>query len=232
MQGCFVSGTDTGAGKTVLAAAIAAALSDRGVRVRPLKPFLTGLDDPPDAAWPHDHEVLAIASGVDAREIALRTYGPAVSPHLAAELTGIPIDVEGVLAELGGGDESPGATFAVVEGVGGLLVPLADGWDVRRFAAALDLPVILAARPGLGTINHSLLTIEAARGAGLEVAGVVFTPWPAEPTAMERSNMDTVARLGGVEVAGLELVERADRTALARAGAALPLERWLRVTFR
>jgi dethiobiotin synthetase len=108
--------------------------------------------------------------------------------------------------------------------VGGLLVPLTPGYLVRDLAVDLALPVVIAARAGLGTINHTLLTIEAARAAGLRVAGVVMTPWPAEPEAIEVSNRATVERLGGVRVSGLPPTEPGS---LADAGAALPLDDWL-----
>ncbi|HEY1566459.1 MAG TPA: dethiobiotin synthase, partial [Solirubrobacteraceae bacterium] len=115
----------------------------------------------------------------------------------------------------------------VVEGVGGLLVPLGPDLDVRDLARVLGLALVIAARPGLGTINHTLLTLEAARAAGLTVAGVVLTPWPLEPGVMQRSNRETIARRGEVEVATLPPVARADPQLLAAAGAELPLERWL-----
>ena len=70
----------------------------------------------------------------------------------------------------------------IVEGVGGLLVPIAEDFDVRALGAALGLPLVIAARPGLGTINHTLLTLEAARAVDLTVAAVVLTPWPEHPT--------------------------------------------------
>jgi dethiobiotin synthetase len=110
--------------------------------------------------------------------------------------------------------------------VGGLLVPLSDDASVRDLAVALALPLVVAARPGLGTISHTLLTLEAARGAGLDVRAVVLTPWRADPTRIERSNLDSVARLGDVEVATLPSTGLAPEQ-LARAGAALPFERWL-----
>ena len=91
----------------------------------------------------------------------------------------------------------------MAEGVGGLLVPLTPGYLVRDLAVDLGLPVVIAARTGLGTINHTLLTVEAARAAGLEVAGVVMTPWPATPEPIEVSNVETVERLSGVQVTGL-----------------------------
>jgi dethiobiotin synthetase len=87
--------------------------------------------------------------------------------------------------------------------------------------------VVVAARPGLGTINHSLLTVEAARAAGLDVRAVVLTPWPDEPGVLERSNVEAIERLGAIEVATLGMVDvRVDQ--LARAGATLPYARWLR----
>ena len=118
------------------------------------------------------------------------------------------------------------AEVAVAEGVGGLLVPLTLGYTIRDFAVDLGWPVVVAARPGLGTINHSLLTVEAARAAGLDVRAVVLTPWPSQPGVMQRSNADAIARLGGVEVATLAEVG-VDVDQLARAGATLPYARWL-----
>jgi len=231
VKGVFVTGTGTGVGKTVLAGSIVAALRARGSRVRALKPLLTGLDEPADPRWPHDHELLAIASGSEPGEVVLRSFGPAVSPHLAAELAGTPLDVGALLGEIaaaGAGDAAGlGEPTLVVEGVGGLLVPLGAGWDVRRLAASIGLPVLIAATPGLGTINHTLLTLEAARAGGLRVAGVVLTPWPERPDEIERSNLQTIAALGEVEVATLPQVAAADPALLATAGAALPLERWL-----
>jgi dethiobiotin synthetase len=108
--------------------------------------------------------------------------------------------------------------------VGGLLVPLTPGYLVRDLAVELGLPVVVAAAPGLGTINHTLLTVEAARAAGLEVRAVVMTPWPASPGRLELSNVETVAALSRVEVSGLP---RTTPERLAEAGAALPLSHWL-----
>jgi dethiobiotin synthetase len=227
MRGLFVTGTDTGVGKTVVAASIVAALAADGThgRVRALKPVITGLEDDYSDDWPADHELLAHAAGASADEVALITYGPPMSPHLAAERSGRPIDrnalrtrVETAVA----GDE-----IAVVEGVGGLLVPLADGYAVRDLAVDLGLPLVVAARPGLGTINHTLLTLEAAWRAGLAIAGVVLTPWPELPKEIECSNRDTLARIGGVEVATLPQLARADPALLRAAGEQLPLAAWL-----
>ncbi len=228
---CFVTATDTGVGKTVLTAAIAAGLVAAGGSVRARKPILTGARPAVDAERSEDlrslddHVLLAAITGEDPGDVAFATYEPAVSPHLAAELSGAPLDVRAIVDEL---RRVAAATEAlVVEGIGGLLVPLADGWDVRALAAALDWPVLIAARPGLGTLNHTLLTLEAARGHGLNVAAVVLTPWPTQPDAIERSNRETIARLGAVEVATLEDMPVLTREALARAAVTLGYDRWL-----
>jgi len=227
VTGCFVTGTDTGVGKTIVAAAIVAALCARGLDVAPLKPVLTGLDEPDPERAP-DHELLAAATGGRraADSIVSLAFGPAVSPHLAAELAGVRVDPAALVAAAR--VAADGADLVVAEGAGGLLVPITGGYLMRDYALDLELPVVIAARPGLGTINHSLLTVESARGAGLRVLGVVLTPWPDEPDAMLRSNRETIERLGAVEVATLAQVGTG-RAELAAAGATLPLERWLGV---
>lgn len=221
MRGLFVTGTDTEAGKSIVAACICAALRERGERVAAFKPALTGLDDPA-GEWPRDHELLALAARVDPQRVVPYLFGPAVSPHYAAELAGEAIDPARVAAAAR--DAAEGADVLVAEGVGGLLVPIAPDFSVRDLAVELALPLIVAARTGLGTINHTLLTIEAARAAGLEVRGVVMTPWPAEPAGIELSNRETIERLAGVAVAGLPLTSPAG---LAQAAGALPLVEWL-----
>jgi dethiobiotin synthetase len=222
----LVTGTDTGVGKTVVAAAIVARLRGLGADVRAVKPLITGLEDPPDPDWPPDHELLARAAGCEPDEVILAGFGPPVSPHLAIELAGAAPPTLKWLTDGVRALARPGA-ITVVEGVGGLLVPLGPDADVRDLARALGLPLVIAARPGLGTINHTLLTLEAARSGGLSVAGVVLTPWPEAPGVVERSNRETIARRGEVEVATLPPVARADPELLAAAGAELPLERWL-----
>jgi dethiobiotin synthetase len=221
LRGLFVTGTDTGVGKTVLAAALAAALRADGVDVAAFKPVVTGFDEPEDG-HPADHELLAAAAGRPADEVTPHRFGPAVSPHLAADLAGTALDPAALVAAA----RALRADVVVAEGVGGLLVPLTLGYTIRDFAVDLGWPVVVAARPGLGTINHSLLTVEAARAAGLDVRAVVLTPWPAQPGAMHRSNVEAIERLGAVEVATLGDVGL-DVAQLARAGATLPYTRWL-----
>ncbi len=221
MKGVFVTGTGTEVGKTVVTAAIARTLAAAGNSVGVFKPALTGLDDfaadgPESGIYDRfrahrpDHVVLreAAGSGQGDDEIAPYRYGPAVSPHLAAALAGEAID-PGRLREAARAAAN-GADALVCEGVGGLLVPLSPGYLVRDFAADLALPIVVAAPPGLGTINHTLLTIEAARAAGLSVELVVLTPWPEQPSAIERSNRETIESLAEVRVETLPQLDLSD----------------------
>jgi dethiobiotin synthetase len=226
LRGCLVTGTDTGVGKTVVAAAIVARLREQGQPVRALKPLITGLDDAPDADWPPDHELLARVSGQRADETMLYGFGPPVSPHLAAELARVSLpSIYALTAEIRAA--TPAGSVVVVEGVGGLLVPIGQTATVLDLAVTLGLPLIVAARPGLGTINHTLLTVQAARDAGLRIAGIVMTPWPAEPDVIARSNRDTIERLAEIPVVGLPFVASAEPGPLASAGASVPIQRWL-----
>src|SRR3954464_10557653 len=166
MRGVFVAGTDTGVGKTILAAAICAGLAARGERVAAFKPTVTGVDEEPPEGWPRDHELLAsvASAGQTAEEVAPHRYGPPVSPHYAAELAGDQIEPNELLAKArNAGDQ---ADALICEGVGGLLVPLTPGYLIRDLALDLNLPLVIAARPALGTINHTLPTLEPAPTAG------------------------------------------------------------------
>jgi dethiobiotin synthetase len=224
VRGCFVTGTDTGVGKTIVAASLAAALASRGTRVAAFKPVLTGADEP-TSRWPSDDTLLASVTGSSPEAVAPLRFGPAVSPHLAAALAGVTIDPGWLLARARA--TADGAEVIVVEGVGGLRVPLAPAYSVRELARDLGLPLVIAARPGLGTINHTLLAVECARAAGLDVRAVVLTPWPRSPGVLERSNREAIATIGDVAVECLAEVAGPAPEELARAGAELPLADWL-----
>jgi dethiobiotin synthetase len=205
-QRVFVTGTGTEVGKTVVAATIARTLASEGQRVAVFKPAVTGLDEGVET----DHELLRRASGSDQsdEEAAPYRYGPPASPHLAAAMAGEEIDPERLRRVAAAAAE--GVEAIVCEGVGGLLVPLSPGYLVRDLAADLGYPLVVVASPGLGTINHTLLTIEAARAAGLEVAAIVLNPWPDDPSEIERSNRETIATLGEIEVLTLPRVDLAN----------------------
>jgi dethiobiotin synthetase len=217
MRGEFVTGTGTEVGKSVVAAVLARTARAAGARVAVFKPAVSGLDDYPlrpevweCAAELPDHALLRLAagSGQGDDEIAPYRYGPPVSPHLAAELAGEPIDPDRLRGAALAATE--GSDVLVCEGAGGLLVPLAPDYMVRDLARDLGMPVTIVAAPGLGTINHTLLTIEAVRNAGLQVGRVVLTPWPEAPSLLEVSNRETIAELGSVAV---EMLPHLDLTA-------------------
>ncbi len=202
MNGLFVTGTGTEVGKTVVAAVAARGAASAGRRVAVFKPAVSGLD----AGGEPDHALLRRAAGSNQAddEIAPYRYGPPVSPHLGAELAGERIDPERLLATAH--RAAAAADLLVTEGVGGFCVPLSPDYLVRDLARELSLPVVIAATPGLGTINHTVLTVEAVRAAELEVVAVVLTPWP-EPGGAEAviaaSNRETIERLAGVPVEAL-----------------------------
>ena len=204
--GVFVTGTGTEVGKSVVAAVVAHGAAVEGRRVAVFKPAVSGLDEGGEA----DHELLRRAAGSrqSDEEIAPYRFGPPFSPHLAAELAGEPISTERLRAAAAAAARE--ADLVVCEGVGGLLVPLSGGYLVRDLAVELAYPVVVVASPGLGTINHTLLTLECARSAGLEPRAVVLNPWPAHPGRMELSNRETIARLGGVEVLTLPELDLGD----------------------
>ncbi|MCK9248676.1 MAG: dethiobiotin synthase [Solirubrobacteraceae bacterium] len=223
MRGVLVTGTDTEVGKTFVAAAICAALHRDDVTVLAHKPVVTGLDDPAPPGR-RDHELLAACTGQTPEQVAPLRFGPAVSPHLAADLASRPL-IPADLVRAARRAADPHETL-VVEGIGGLLVPFTrDGYDVRALAVDLGLPLVVAARPGLGTINHTRLTVEAARTAGLDVRAVVLTPWTDDPLA--RDNRHTLTRLlDGVPVHALPpTVPRP--SALADAATGLPVASWI-----
>jgi len=205
----FVTGTGTEVGKTVVAAVIARTLAAEGKAVAVFKPAVTGLDEDGEP----DHALLRRAAGSEQadEEIAPYRYGPPASPHLAAALAGEEIDPKRLRA--GARAAAADADTLVCEGVGGLLVPLRGDYLVRDLAVDLRLPVVIASSPGLGTINHTLLTVEVARAVGLEIAAVVLTPWPEQPSRIEQSNRETIEGMGEAAVEGLPHLNLGDPNA-------------------
>lgn len=226
MAGVLVTGTDTGVGKTVVSAALIAAARREGLAVRPLKPVLTGSEE---SEVEPDHALLGRLAGIPAQEVTLFAFPFPASPHLASALAGAPLDAAeverrsraAIEAALGRGES------VVVEGVGGLLVPLANRYTLADLAVALSLPVVVVARAELGTINHTLLTLEAARRRGLQVAGVVLNRFPQRPGPIEADNLRTVATLGEVAVTAFPVLEAIEPEALCAAAQELPWRSWL-----
>jgi len=191
----LVSGTDTGVGKTVVTAAIAAAATGRGLRVGVLKPAQSGI--PPDA--PHESDVAAVqrlAAPAGARTLV--SYPDPLAPLAAAEEAGaVPLAIGDVIEAVR--VDARVYDVLLVEGAGGLLVPMGEGgWTVADLAAALRCPVVVVCRAGLGTLNHTALTLEALEHRRIP-AVVVVGAWPAEPELVHWRNLtDLAGELVGV----------------------------------
>jgi dethiobiotin synthetase len=187
----IVSGTDTGVGKTVVTAALAALAHARGERVAVVKPAQTGVG--PDEAG--DLDVVRRLSGVtDLHELV--RYRDALAPASAgAGIT--PERVADAVAGLADRD------LVLVEGAGGLLVRLhPDGGTLADVAARLDAPMLVVVRAGLGTLNHTALTTEALAARGLACAGIVIGAWPADPDLAARRNLEDLETYAGVRLRG------------------------------
>ena len=201
MNGLFITGTDTDIGKTALSALLLAELRRRGINAAPMKPVQTGCKgSAPDLDYS-----LSMASIEVNPETYLQMspyqFKPACSPHLAAEMAGTEIDIaEIVIAARMLASEYE---FVIAEGAGGIIVPLNRRETMLDLMQAMKLPIIIAARPGLGTINHTLLTIRALRSDGLDIAGVVFVAsTDAEPGLIEEDNATTIEQFGKVPILG------------------------------
>jgi len=215
-RGLLVAGTGTGVGKTAVAAALARLLRDRGVDAGVMKPAATGV--PPD----DDADLLAAAAGCDDPLDLLcpvRLRDP-LAPAVAADREGRAVDPGAVRAAFAA--LAARHRFVVVEGTGGLLVPLAWGWTAADLAEEVGLPLLLVGRAGLGTLNHCALALEAARARGLRVLGVILVREGAGPPDLaEETNPAALRRMTEVPVLGvMERVEAArarDPAALASA---------------
>jgi dethiobiotin synthetase len=237
----IVTGTDTGVGKTVVTAAVAACAAAGGRRVAVLKPGESGVA--PGSGQETDGETVRRLAG-PTTTLTLASYPEALAPLAAAEESGLPAvgigDVIEAVGRLGAGHEE-----VLIEGAGGLLVPMgAGGWTMADLAVALRCPVIVVARPGLGTLNHTALTLEALARRGL-TGYVVIGSWPAQPALVHWRNLaDLGGELVGVlpeAVGGLAAAEfrerapgwltpmlygRADPLRLRRDGVAGPPPPW------
>jgi dethiobiotin synthetase len=194
----IVSGTGTGVGKTITAAALAAVARARGESVAVVKPAQTG--EPPGA--PGDLAVVGALTGVtDLHELA--RFPDPLSPEAAARAAGRPpLDLRQVASYVAALAQD--RQHVIVEGAGGLLVRYdGRGTTIAGLAAMLDAPVLVVAAAGLGTLNHTALTLEALAARKLACAGVVIGCWPAEPGLAEQSNLADLETLAGQPVAGV-----------------------------
>lgn len=188
----MVTGTDTGVGKTVTTAALACAARLAGLDVAVCKPVQTGTRDGDD-----DLREVGRLAGVAALHGGWR-YPEPLAPVAAATRAGSALPTRDELLDAVRAADAPGR-LTIVEGAGGLLVELgADGVTLRDLAAALSAPVLVVVAPGLGTLNHTALTLESLAGQGLESAGLVIGSWPPQPGIAEQGNRAALADLGHI----------------------------------
>jgi len=201
-KGIFVTGTDTGVGKTVVAAVLARLLRMRGLSVGVMKPVTSGCRAENGRLVSDDALLLCQAAGVDCSDdVAPYLLREPVAPAEAARQDGVVIDFARIRAAF---DRLAAAhDFVIVEGAGGLMVPLAGGLLVADLARQLGLPLLMVARPGLGTINHTVLSCFAAQQMGLKVAGVVINNYPDSPGLAERSAPHQIGSLCGAALLGI-----------------------------
>jgi dethiobiotin synthetase len=198
--GLFVTGTDTGVGKTFVTCLLARSCRAAGLPVRVCKPLATGADLV-DGRWlADDTRRLAEAAGLTGEweRITPWSFPEPVAPPVAARCHGVKLDLAEIAAAVGRAAE-PGVPL-LVEGVGGLLCPLTDSATVADLAALLRLPLVVVARRSLGTLNHTLLTLEVARGRGLAVAGVVVNEVTPPEGLAEATNVTELQRHTAVPV--------------------------------
>lgn len=185
-RGIFISGTDTGIGKSIVSAALARLLRLKGVSVGVMKPVTSGCEERDGALVSLDAELLCWGAGVPFEaECAPYLAKAPLAPSAAAALEGLSIDPDAILSayrRLAGRHD-----FVIVEGAGGLMVPLSGSFLIADLVKALELPLLVVARPNLGTVNHTLLTTFCAAALGLNVSGVVINRYPAVPGLAEES---------------------------------------------
>lgn len=220
LTGLMIVGTDTEVGKTLVAGVIARHLRRLGRKVAVFKPAATGCRRGRGQLISADAEFLAACadSSQNLCDIAPVRYSAALAPNMAAEIEGRPVDLETIfdaycrLADHG--------EVVVVEGIGGLLCPITNDFWLIHFARMIDLPVVVVARAGLGTINHTLLTLHAARAAGLRIAGVVINRYPvgegADPSTA--TNPAQIAQRGKIDLLAMVPDEEANSVEEATIG--------------
>ena len=199
MRGLFVSATDTGVGKTVVTAGLALALQARGRSVGVAKPVQSGerADDPRGDAMR-----LKTWTGVSDEPSAITSYAfeRPLAPLVAARLEGRAISLRVVLDRLR--ELAARYEFLLVEGAGGLAVPVGEDWMIADLARSLGFPLLVVARPGLGTVNHTVLTVRGARSLGLDPVGVILNGLRDDTDESWKTNAELIESFADVPVLG------------------------------
>jgi dethiobiotin synthetase len=201
-NGIFITGTDTGVGKTIVAATLALLLRMKGVNAGVMKPVTSGCREENGKLVSDDAMLLCQAAGMPCNEdVTPYLLREPLAPAEAAKIDGVRID----LAHIRTSYQRLAAAhdYMIVEGAGGLMVPLAGGLLMADLAQGLELPLLVVARPNLGTINHTALTCFAAQQMGLSVAGVIINNFPESPDLAEQGAAHQIGSLCGAPVLGI-----------------------------
>jgi dethiobiotin synthetase len=201
MRAIIVIGTDTGVGKTTFSAALARSLRSKGIDVGVMKPFATSTKEYSEEYRSEDTAILAAAANADDRDNEINPffYPIPASPYVATLITGKPpIAISTALNCL----ENIAAkhNLLIIEGIGGLMVPLTEKETFADFAKAVNVPVIVVATSKLGTLNHILLTVHASRNYGLQVVGIVLNFFPLRANIIDRHLVEAVKKSTNVEL--------------------------------
>ena len=198
-KGIFVTGTDTGVGKTIVTAAIAWNLIQAGRKVAVMKPVQTGtiISGPTDIEFVQ--KVLGPDSSLDVS--CPYMFPDPVAPLVASMLSGERIDIRSIedsYSKLADQNDT-----VIVEGAGGLQVPILEDYFMSDLAMDLNIPILIVTRPNLGTLNHTFLTLESAKRKGLDVAGIVISNYPWDPGIPEQTNPELIISMTGVNILGI-----------------------------
>lgn len=201
MHGIFITGTNTGVGKTAVAAGLAWALRKRKIDVGVMKPFATANRVFSKKYRSQDTAILAKASGVNDPDCNLNPffYSIAASPLVASELEhNAPVNVKRAVHEL----KKLGRKhdFLIAEGIGGIMVPLTENESIAGFVKQADLPVVIVSTAKLGTLNHTLLTVMACKKFGLKITGIILNKTSKKPNIVEQKTAEIIERLTHIKV--------------------------------
>jgi dethiobiotin synthetase len=200
-HGCFITGTDTGIGKTVVTGALALCLKQRGLNVAVMKPIETGCSNErePDSDAERLRTVIAATTSIDL--ISPYRFALPLAPLAAARAAGVTIEIDRIAAACRNLTENN--DFVLVEGIGGLMVPLSEKMDVRNLIAFLHLPALVVGRAALGGVNHALLTLEALGQRAIPTVGIVLNQLAsARNHEQTQSTVDLIRERSGVPVFG------------------------------
>ncbi|HET6419082.1 MAG TPA: dethiobiotin synthase [Geobacteraceae bacterium] len=201
--GVFITGTDTGVGKTVVTAVLAKLLRDRGFKAGVMKPVTSGCAVAGGKLISEDAELLKWASATRSPDADIAPYllREPLAPSVSAAIDGVNIQFDAILhsfLRLTAAND-----FVLVEGAGGLMVPLTENRLVSDLIRVLDLPLIIVARPNLGTVNHTLMTCFCAKRMDIEVKGIIIGNYPENPGTAEVYAASMIEEFSGVPVLGV-----------------------------